>query len=150
LVDFDRVHQRRTDDVGYTFEALRRELIRHHFWHVEIDELARNHALRKGRKAQLPATEARIRSSVGKSSARLPRDGQQTPFTGNVIYYAQHATACCCRKCIEYWHDIPRDRDLTEQEVGYLTDLAWRYIMERMPDLPEERQKVPSRRRKRP
>ncbi len=36
-------------------------------------------------------------------------DGRQTPREGNTIFYAQHATASCCRTCIEYWHGIPKN-----------------------------------------
>jgi hypothetical protein len=64
LIDWDRVHRRDVDDIDFTFESLRRELIRHHFWHVVIDQKAVNHALRKGRKRLLEAAESRIRQSV--------------------------------------------------------------------------------------
>ncbi len=64
-------------------------------------------------------------------------DGRQTPFTGNLIYYAQHATATCCRKCAEEWHGINRDRPLTKEEINYMVDLIMLYIKKRVPDLPE-------------
>lgn len=147
LVDFERVYQRSPGDVEYTFDALRRECIRHHFWHKDIDEKARKHALRKGRVRLRDALLARLRKYVGPSADHLPYDGRQTPMTGNIVFYAQHATACCCRKCIEYWHDIPMDRNLREDEIAYLGELAWRFITERMPDLPDEPQKVPVGRR---
>jgi hypothetical protein len=84
--------------------------------------------------------------SVGRASQKLFRDGMQTPLKGNVIYYAQHATASCCRKCIEYWHDIPRDRDLTDSEVEYLSTLVCRYIDERLPALNDHPVRVPRKR----
>lgn len=149
LVDFERVYQRRPGDVDYTFEALKRECIRHHFWHKKIDEKARNHALRKGRRRLREALATRLQKYVGPSADRLSYDGRQTPMAGNLVFYAQHATACCCRKCIEYWHDIPMDRALTGEEITYLGDLAWRFIMERMPELSEEPVRVPARRRPR-
>ena len=43
LVDWERVHQQDLTDVQYTFEALKHEMIRHHFWHVEIDQKAINY-----------------------------------------------------------------------------------------------------------
>ena len=145
LVDWPRVHERKLDDVDHTFTELRLELIRHHFWHVDIDEQARNHALRKGRTALLGSAGGRIAKAV---AAELPyRDGQQTPFTGNVIYYAQHATASCCRTCVEYWHGIEKGRALTASEQNYLVQLVTVYIDERLPDLPEGPTKVPRRRR---
>jgi len=143
LVDWDRVHQRRVGDARHTFTELRLELIRHHFWHLAIDERAMNHALRKGRVGLNSAVVKRLARSVG---PEVPyRDGTQTPMSGNIIYYAQHATACCCRTCIEYWHGIPKGRPLTEKELQYLTDLATMFIAERLPDLPDGPTKIPRR-----
>jgi Domain of unknown function (DUF4186) len=112
LVDWDRVHAKDADDIDHTFSELKHEFIRHHFWHKEIDEVADKHARRKGRLLLRTAADKRIRSSVG--GAQPVRDGQQTPMGGNILYYAQHATACCCRTCIEYWHAIPKGRELTD------------------------------------
>jgi hypothetical protein len=145
LVDWPRVHERKLDDVEHTFTELRLELIRHHFWHVDIDERARNHALRKGRVALLGSVGNRVAKSVGVENPY--RDGQQTPFQGNVLYYAQHATASCCRTCIEYWHGVPKGQPLSADEQGYLVDLMTLYINERLPDLPDGPTKVPARRR---
>jgi hypothetical protein len=145
LVDWPRVHERALDDVDHTFSELRLELVRHHFWHVEIDEGALNHALRKGRIALLASVEKRLASSVGVEKPY--RDGMQTPFSGRVIYYAQHATASCCRTCIDYWHNIPKGRALTSEELTYLGGLVTRFIADRLPSLPDAPTKVPSRRR---
>ena len=146
LVDWPRVHERRLDDAEHTFTELRLELIRHHFWHLEIDEKARDHALRKGRIALEAALAKRLASSVG---PEMPyRDGAQTPMSGNIIYYAQHATASCCRTCIEYWHGIPKGRPLSQDELAYLGDLATMFIAERFPELPDGPTKVPRRRRR--
>lgn len=49
--------------------------------------------------------------------AVIPNDGRQTPFRGHPVFKAQHATATCCRKCLEKWYHIPRDRKLTAKEV---------------------------------
>ncbi len=153
LVNWSRVHKRDINDAIHTFEALKHEKIRHHFWHVEIDQEAVAHALRKGRSDLRKAATHRIRKYIGEvhemsdGKKRPYRDGYQTPYSGNSIFYAQHATACCCRACIEYWHNIPQGRDLTEDEIAYLTDLAMLYIKERLPDLTDQAQKVPRKRR---
>ncbi|NEQ81108.1 MAG: DUF4186 family protein [Moorea sp. SIO2I5] len=143
LVDWSRVHKRCLSDATYTFDALKHELIRHHFWHVEIDQKAINHARRKGKSRMRVAIEHRLRKSVG--PAEPSRDGRQTPKenSGNSIYYAQHATACCCRKCMEYWHNIPLGQALTDEEIRYFTDLVMLYINERLPNLTENGEKVP-------
>lgn len=142
LVDWSRVYRQDLGDVAHTFEALNHELIRHHFWHVALDQHAINYALRKGRKGIRETALNRIKKSVG--APRHPLEGRQTPFEGNPIYYAQHAVAACCRACIEEWHDIPRDQELSEEEIQYLTELVILYVFDRFPELPENGQKVPA------
>jgi len=114
---------------------MRTEFIRHHFWHAEIDDEAIEHAKRKGRAVLLSEVPKRLQQSIGKANPF--RDGTQTPFHGKAVYYAQHATATCCRKCVEEWHGIPRGRALTPEEIGYLSQLAARYLQERLKDIPE-------------
>src|SRR5215210_7604945 len=121
LVNWERVRKRDPQDSGHTVESLEKEWIRHHYWHEEIDERAWNYALRKGRSGIRWAAEQRIRKSLAVGN---PREGQQTPWTGNILYYAQHATACCCRRCIEYWHDIPKDQPFTDEQVTYFKELC--------------------------
>jgi hypothetical protein len=145
LVDWKRVHRREIRDAKHTVAALQLELIRHHFWHLPLSEYAENYARRKG-KAKLPAAVYhRIEQTVG--SPFHPLQGRQTPRetspTANAIHYAQHATASCCRACLEEWHGIPPDRDLTREELAYLTELAMLYILEKIPDLDRDGQRIP-------
>jgi hypothetical protein len=100
-----------------------------------------NHARRKGTREMREAAERRIRTSV--SAAEPFRDGRQTPFTGNALYYGQHATATCCRRCIEEWHAIPRGRALTAQEIRYLTELLMCYVAERLPQMTTDGEYIP-------
>jgi hypothetical protein len=143
LVDWDRIHSQDTGDIDHTFAALKREFIRHYFWHKPIDEAADKHARRKGRIGLRAAAEQRLRTSVG--PAEPARDGRQTPMTGNILYYAQHATASCCRTCMEYWHGIPKGRELTSAEIQYLKTLVMRFVQERMPHLRDEPEHIPRR-----
>lgn len=146
LIDWSRVHRRDIDDVEYTFNALKHELIRHHCWHIGIDERAIRHAKRKGRNLLIDAARHRVKKYI--APANPARDGRQTPFEGNAIYYAQHATACCCRTCLEYWHNIPKGIELTEEHVEFCVGLIELYIVNRLPDLENGPQKVPPIRRK--
>jgi len=148
LIDWKRLHQKDIDDVKYTFKSLRRELIRHYFWHVEIDTKAINHARRKGRQGLRVAVKSRLLSSVG--AANPPRDGYQTPRegSGNSIHYAQHATASCCRTCMEYWHNVPKGESLTPKQLKYFTDLCMLFLNERLPMLTEQGEYVPPMRKK--
>lgn len=54
-------------------------------------------------------------------------DGKQTPTHGHPVFIAQHATATCCRTCLNKWYHIPFNRDLTIQEIDMVVDviMAW-------------------------
>jgi len=145
LIDWQRVRKRDLGDSVFTFDMLKYELWRHYYWHIPIDDKAINHARRKGKAGMRVAAEKRIRSSVG--SANPYRDGMQTPKTGNVLYYAQHATSTCCRKCIEDWHGIPMQQDLDEGQIRYFKDLLMLYVEARLPFLTESGEHVPARRK---
>ncbi|HSP73265.1 MAG TPA: DUF4186 domain-containing protein [Gaiellaceae bacterium] len=59
----------------------------------------------------------------------LPRnDGKQTPYRGHPVFVAQHATATCCRSCLERDHAIERGRELTGAERDYVVDVICRWI----------------------
>lgn len=139
LVDWARVFRKDLRDANYTLESLKYELIRHHFWHIPISVYAENYARRKGKLQLKEAARKQIEHAVGKIAH--PREGQQTAREtnphANAVHYAQHATASCCRRCVEEWHGIPRDRELTTEEINYLTELAMLYIASRLPDLAE-------------
>ncbi len=148
LVDWSRVHRRQITDVKHTIAALKLELIRHHFWHLSLSGYAENYARRKGKAGMPEAVRHCLEKAIG--SAFHPRQGRQTPFntspTANVIHYAQHATATCCRVCVNEWHGIPADQDLTPEQLTYLTELAMVYVLEKIPDLDQEGHKVRSHR----
>jgi hypothetical protein len=143
LIDWDRVHAKDVRDAEYTFQSLKCEMIRHYFWHVEIDPKAQNYAQRKGISGLETAVKARLRSSVEKPNN--PFDGRQTPMagSGNPIHYGQHATASCCRKCMEYWHGIPTGTYLTTEQIEYFASLILMFLKERMPNLEFQGKNVP-------
>lgn len=147
LIDWDRVHQRNIHDAKHTFSMLQFELIRHAFFHRSLDEIAVNHAKRKGRQRLLDAARHRLKKYL--APANPPRDGRQTPFAENAIFYAQHATATCCRRCLEYWHNLPMGRELGEDEIEYCLQLVDLFLRFCLPDLEDEPVKVPNRRKAR-
>ena len=55
-------------------------------------------------------------------------DGKQTPMRGHPVFIAQHATATCCRKCIQKWYGIEKGRALSEAEVGFIVALIMEWI----------------------
>jgi hypothetical protein len=136
LVDWPRVHGNANADVEYTFSMLKTECWRHHWWHCTFDEKAMRHARKKGKAALALDIDRRLKTKAFRSKGIF--DGQQTPKIGNVLFYAQHATATCCRDCIQYWHGISPERSFSEEERAYLSSLVLRFVDTRLPDLPEE------------
>lgn len=55
-------------------------------------------------------------------------DGKQTPTKNHPVFIAQHATATCCRGCIEKWYKIPKERKLTEKEKRFIKALILEWI----------------------
>ena len=55
-------------------------------------------------------------------------DGKQTPMKGHPVFIAMHACGCCCRGCLEKWHNIPKGRELTDNEVNYIVYLLLSWI----------------------
>lgn len=145
IVDWARVKARHSSDIPFVIRELKKEWVRHHFMNEPLDQYAINYALRKGRIELANSAALRIQASLKVGN---PRDGRQTPWTGNPLYYAQHSTATCCRKCLEYWHGIPRGRELQPIDVQYFAALCMAVLSEKLPDLPFYGQKVPVIRRK--
>jgi Domain of unknown function (DUF4186) len=56
------------------------------------------------------------------------KDGKQTPYRGHPVFVAQHATATCCRSCLERNHGIERGRELTAAEREYVVGAICRWL----------------------
>ncbi|MCF0145835.1 MAG: DUF4186 domain-containing protein [Eubacterium sp.] len=66
------------------------------------------------------------------SPAEPANDGKQTPMRGHPVFPAQHATATCCRDCLEKWHRIPKGRELTAEQQRYIVDVIMTWIRMQM------------------
>jgi hypothetical protein len=144
LVDWERIHCRDSRDVQNTFGMLKLEKVRHLFWHIPLSQHAINHARRKGRKGLRERVRNHLSTAIG--PAHPWHDGFQTPMSQeapNAIAYGQHATATCCRKCLEYWHGVPQGQPLSDEELDYLTQLLCLYLEDRVPNLTEDGERVP-------
>jgi hypothetical protein len=52
-------------------------------------------------------------------------DGKQTPMRNHPVFIAQHATATCCRGCIQKWHGIEKGKSYpTKYPFEILPSLA--------------------------
>jgi hypothetical protein len=55
-------------------------------------------------------------------------DGKQTPYRGHPVFVAQHATASCCRGCLQKWHGIARGQPLSATEQEYVIAVLERWL----------------------
>ena len=74
--------------------------------------------------------EKHCRDFINKNLSDYPieNDGKQTPMKNHPVFIAQHATATCCRKCLEKWHNIPNNRCLTEREKNFIQAIIMEWI----------------------
>ena len=59
-------------------------------------------------------------------------DGKQTPMHGHPAFKAMHATACCCRDCLNKWYKVPQHRELTESDQQRIVNLLLAWIEHEM------------------
>jgi hypothetical protein len=67
-----------------------------------------------------------IRERIAPSSPE--NDGKQTPMKNHPVFIAQHATATCCRKCLEKWHGIKIGEQLTDQQIKYIISIIMYWL----------------------
>lgn len=60
--------------------------------------------------------------------AQPRNDGRQTPWRNHPVFIAQHATATCCRGCLEKTHAIAKGHALTEDEFDYVLRVIERWL----------------------
>ena len=57
-----------------------------------------------------------------------PNDGKQTPTKGHPVFLAQHATATCCRGCLNKWYKVDKNVPLTEEQQRKIVNLIMTWI----------------------
>lgn len=120
-------------DIDDLFSALAKSGFRRSF-HLRNAELS--YLQNKG----LPAVMDHAQDFIAKrlAPAHIPNDGKQTPFRGHPVFVAQHATATCCRGCLEKWHLIPAGKSLDEVERAYVLNILEKWLTENA-DLKQDR-----------
>lgn len=134
LTEWKRIHKNDLSDSDFVFSQLQREIIRHVFWHTHFEPEAIESALVKGKIALKEKARKILNTRIGKYNYFM--DGRQTPMgKDEIINYAQHATATCCRKCLEAWHNIPMEMQLSPEQLDFCTELVMKYVEKRLPSL---------------
>jgi uncharacterized protein DUF4186 len=111
---------RNLDDV---FERLQHSAFRRRF---RLQRPERDYLDRKGLEEVLAHGRDFIEQRL--APADPLNDGKQTPFRNHPVFVAQHATATCCRGCLEKWHAIPRGHALSAEEKQHVLDAIRRWL----------------------
>jgi exodeoxyribonuclease V alpha subunit len=59
-------------------------------------------------------------------------DGKQTAMSGHPTFKAMHATACCCRGCLNKWYKVPLGVELTSAQQEKIVNLLVSWIERQM------------------
>ena len=104
------------------FARLARSRFRSRF---RLSEADRRYVAEKGLETIRRHAEDFVRTRL--APANQPNDGKQTPMRGHPVFIAQHATATCCRGCIEKWWKLPRGIEIPESRQRGIVDflMAW-------------------------
>ena len=62
-------------------------------------------------------------------------DGKQTPMHGHPVFKAMHATACCCRGCLNKWYKVPLHRELSPAAQEKIVNLLMAWIERQKTDI---------------
>ena len=65
-------------------------------------------------------------------------DGKQTPMRNHPAFVAQHATATCCRGCLQKWHHIPKGRALDASEKRHILSVLEHWLTTQERNAPRE------------
>ena len=108
--------------VGEALERLSRSKFRSSF-HLSKKDLA--YLEEKGADTIRRHAQDFVRQKL--APAEPVNDGKQTPMSGHPVFKAMHATACCCRGCLEKWYHVPQHRELTDKEQDAIVRIlmAW-------------------------
>jgi hypothetical protein len=112
------------NDLDAVFERLSHSSFRRRF-HLRAAE--KDYLARKGLDVVLSHGADFIEKRL--APANPANDGKQTPMRNHPVFIAQHATATCCRGCLEKWHAIPKGLELSVQEKQYVLDVIRRWLI---------------------
>jgi len=122
-MEFEPVVVENLKKINSALELLKRSSFRSKF---ELTDRDRQYIEEKGIETITQHTFDFVHSRIG---PQFPKnDGKQTPMRGHPVFIAQHATATCCRGCLQKWHRIQKGRGLSDNEVKFIVNLIMKWI----------------------
>jgi hypothetical protein len=132
FIDWDRIYKKDITDFIYLRDAFKLEMIRNIFWTIkQPDEKMKKSILDKSTDEINELVIKRLKSTLSKPKKENDWDGRQTPFDGNLLYWAQHATGTCCRQCLEEWYGIDANSEISDSDYSFLQQVVLKYIFEK-------------------
>ena len=111
------------NDLDLAFARLARSKFRSRF---ALNDADRQYVEQKGMDVLRRHAEDLVRQRLAPA---LPRnDGRQTPMRGHPVFKAQHATATCCRSCLNKWWGVPLGVELSATDLQRIVDLVLSWI----------------------
>ena len=110
-------------DYSTSFQRLARSKFRSRF---HLSAADRQYIAEKGLETIRRHAADFIRTRL--APANPPNDGRQTPMRGHPVFIAQHATATCCRGCLNRWWHVPLGRELTPLQQRKIVNLIMAWI----------------------
>ncbi len=95
-------------------------------FHLGVKE--RQYCLDKGAEVIMQHAADFVRLRL--SDAEPVNDGKQTPMRGHPVFIAQHATATCCRGCLEKWHNIASRQPLDSASQQYICGVIFYWLQQ--------------------
>ncbi len=116
-----------SDRINQALESLKRSTFRSKF---RLSDKDRSYINARGidtiKKHAVDFITARI------APRSLKNDGKQTPMKNHPVFIGQHATATCCRNCIQKWHGIKKGKALEDIEVKFIVNLIMEWINQQL------------------
>ena len=113
----------KNDIIEYKLESLKKSKFRSSFKLKEKEIIyLENKGINKIKEHAYDFIKARLAPEY------IQNDGKQTPTNGHPVFIAQHATATCCRGCLEKWHNIKKNKELTKSEIEYIVNVIMQWI----------------------
>jgi len=119
----DRFMESRVRDIDELFAALGRSKFRSRF---RLRGREASYLQQRGLETILEHARQFVESRL--ADAEPANDGKQTPMKNHPVFIAQHATATCCRGCLEKWHRISKGQALSVAEIDYIVGIIERWL----------------------
>lgn len=119
-------------DIEELFLALSRSTFRSRF---KLGRRERMYLQQKGLETILDHARQFIDERLAPANPK--NDGKQTPMRNHPVFVAQHATATCCRKCLQKWHGIGYGTPLNSDQRDYVVRVIERWLQRQLGEDPQ-------------